>query len=62
VPLIKWVLRNVPLAAASEGAARALEARTADEVREAMLAVVAGHLDVRLIGLRDALPADRGGR
>ncbi len=61
LPLIKWVLRNVPLAAAREGAVRALAAGTAADVEAAVLDATRAHIDLRLLGLRDALPGGRGG-
>ncbi|HJS48675.1 MAG TPA: phosphoenolpyruvate--protein phosphotransferase [Gemmatimonadales bacterium] len=61
LPLIKWVLRTVPLAAAAEGAAGALAAGGAAEVERILLEVTRAHLDVRLLGLRDALPGEGGG-
>ncbi|HSE26844.1 MAG TPA: phosphoenolpyruvate--protein phosphotransferase [Gemmatimonadales bacterium] len=61
LPLIKWVLRTVPLAAAREGAARALALDTAAEVEATLLEVTRAHIDLRLLGLRDALPGERGG-
>jgi phosphotransferase system enzyme I (PtsI) len=61
LPLIKWVLRTVPLATAREGAARALAAGSAGEVEAGLQEVVRGHIDPRLLGLRDALPGEKGG-
>jgi phosphotransferase system enzyme I (PtsI) len=60
LPLIKWVLRTVPLEAAREAAARSLVAPSAAEVDAALLEATRTHLDVRLLGLRDALPEGRG--
>lgn len=47
--LIKWVVRSVPMAAAREAAATSLAASTAQEVGEAIRAVVKQHIDMRLL-------------
>ena len=52
-------MRSVPAAAAEAAAARALEAGTADEVREILRAAVGAHLDLALIDPAGALPAYR---
>lgn len=46
--LLRWLVRNVPLAACQEAARIALEARGPEEVREAMRAGIGRHLDLRL--------------
>jgi phosphotransferase system enzyme I (PtsI) len=61
LPLIKWVLRTVPLGAAREGAVQALAAGAAGDVEAIVLDVTRPHIDPRLLGLRDALPGERGG-
>jgi phosphoenolpyruvate-protein phosphotransferase (PTS system enzyme I) len=56
LPLIKWVVRNVPLASARAAAAAALEARTAPEVTAAIRDVVRRHIDMRLLESSALLP------
>ena len=56
LPLIKWVIRRVPLESARAAAALSLEARTAQEVTEAIRGVVRRHLDMRLIEASALLP------
>lgn len=57
LPLLKWVLRAVPYAAAQQAAAAALQAGSPAAVEAAVRTVVAEHLDMRLLGLGSALPA-----
>ena len=59
LPLLKLIVRSVPAAAAEAAAARALEAGTADEVREILRAAIGAHLDLALIDPAGALPAYR---
>ncbi len=61
LPLIKWVLRMMPLEAAREGATRAVGAATAAEVEAILVEVTRPYIDLRLLGLRDALPGGKGG-
>ncbi len=61
LPLIKWVLRTMPLEVAREGATRAVAAATAEEVEAILVEVARPYLDLRLLGLRDALPGEKGG-
>jgi phosphoenolpyruvate-protein kinase (PTS system EI component) len=56
LPLIKWVIRRVPLASARAAAAASLEARTAQEVKAAIRDVVSRHVDMRLIESGALLP------
>jgi phosphoenolpyruvate-protein phosphotransferase (PTS system enzyme I) len=56
LPLVKWVLRTVPEAAARRAAAAALNASTAEEVSAALREAAGDHLDVRLLDPQSALP------
>jgi phosphotransferase system enzyme I (PtsI) len=60
LPLIKWVLRMMPLDAAREAATRAVDAATAEDVESILIEATRPHLDLRLLGLRDALPGGKG--
>ena len=57
LPLIKWVIRRVPLDSARAAAERSLEARTAEDVTTAIRDVVRRHIDMRLIESGALLPA-----
>ena len=57
IPLVKWVIRSVPLSAARAAAAAAMDARGPAEVDEALRAAVAPHVDLRLIDPHAALQA-----
>jgi phosphoenolpyruvate-protein phosphotransferase (PTS system enzyme I) len=56
LPLVKWVIRTVPEAAAQEAAEAALRAPTADAVLEAVRLAVAPYVDLRLLDPQAALP------
>jgi phosphotransferase system enzyme I (PtsI) len=56
LPLVKWVLRSVPEAAARRAAEEALEAPTADAVLDALRAAVGAYVDLRLLDPQAALP------
>ncbi|HEX3275765.1 MAG TPA: phosphoenolpyruvate--protein phosphotransferase [Gemmatimonadales bacterium] len=56
LPLVKWVVRTVPEAAAARAAESALAAASADEVTESLRSVVGEYLDVRLLDPHAALP------
>jgi phosphoenolpyruvate-protein kinase (PTS system EI component) len=56
IPLVKWIVRNLPLAAAKEAAADALRAVTTDEVHEILRAMLSRHVDLRLVDPASALP------
>jgi phosphotransferase system enzyme I (PtsI) len=56
LPLIKWVVRRVPLESARAAAEASLEARTAKDVTSAIRSVVRRHLDMRLIESGALLP------
>jgi len=57
IPLVKWVIRSVPIAAAQAAAAAALDARGPADVDEALREAVAPHVDLRLIDPHAALQA-----
>ncbi len=59
LPLLKLVVRSVPLSVAEAAARLALEADTSEEVREILRSAVGGHLDVALLDPAGALPAYR---
>ncbi|MEO8294984.1 MAG: phosphoenolpyruvate--protein phosphotransferase [Gemmatimonadota bacterium] len=50
LPLIKWVIRKIPLEAARRAAADSLAAATAEGVHAAIRDVVRQHIDMRLLG------------
>jgi phosphotransferase system enzyme I (PtsI) len=56
LPLVKWVVRTVPEAAAARAAQSALAAASADEVSEILRSVVGEYIDVRLLDPHSALP------
>ncbi|HEX6107470.1 MAG TPA: phosphoenolpyruvate--protein phosphotransferase [Gemmatimonadales bacterium] len=56
LPLVKWVIRTIPEAAAHRAAQAALAATTADEVAETLRSVVGEYLDVRLVDTHSTLP------
>lgn len=56
LPLVKWVVRTVPEPAARQAAESALQARSAEEVSEALRSVVGEYIDVRLLDPQSALP------
>ncbi|HXE57121.1 MAG TPA: phosphoenolpyruvate--protein phosphotransferase [Gemmatimonadales bacterium] len=49
LPMIKWVLRTVPLPVAERAAAAALDAVTAEGVTECLRTAIAGYIDERLV-------------
>lgn len=57
IPLVKWVIRSVPIAAARAAAEAALDARGPADVDEALREAVAPHVDLRLIDPHAALQA-----
>jgi phosphotransferase system enzyme I (PtsI) len=56
LPLVKWVIRTVPEAAAREAAEVSLRAATADDVLEALRSAVSRYVDLRLLDPHAALP------
>ncbi len=62
LPLVKWVVRTMPEAAAARAADSALSAASAAEVSETLRSVVGEYIDVRLLDPSSALPQrGRGG-
>jgi phosphotransferase system enzyme I (PtsI) len=62
LPLVKWVIRTVPEAAARAGADEALGAADPDDVTAALRRAVSDHIDVRLLDPQSALPRRAGPR
>jgi phosphoenolpyruvate-protein kinase (PTS system EI component) len=56
LPLVKWVVRSVPDAAARRAAEAALAAPTAESVLDAVRDAVRDHVDLRLLDPSAALP------
>jgi phosphotransferase system enzyme I (PtsI) len=56
LPLVKWVIRTVPEAAAARAAEAALAATRAAEVSEILREVVGQYIDIRLLDPHSALP------
>jgi phosphotransferase system enzyme I (PtsI) len=56
LPLVKWVIRNLPLVLAQEAAAEALVARTVDGVRTVLREALGRVVDLRLVDPSRALP------
>jgi phosphoenolpyruvate-protein kinase (PTS system EI component) len=61
LPLVKWVIRTVPLSVAQEAAEAALGCRSAEAVTQAVREAVKHYVDVRLLDLETSLPV-RGGK
>ncbi len=61
LPLVKWVVRSVPLAAAETAAAEALRADRADQVIRTLRQTVGTYLDLRLLDPAAALPRPSSG-
>jgi signal transduction protein with GAF and PtsI domain len=49
IPLIKWVIRNVPASAARAAAGQALEATDAAGVTAAIRDGISSHVDLRIV-------------
>ena len=56
IPLVKWVVRNLPQAAAREAAERAVRATTTGEVQEVLRETLGRFVDLRLVDPSSALP------
>ncbi|HEY4100771.1 MAG TPA: phosphoenolpyruvate--protein phosphotransferase [Gemmatimonadales bacterium] len=56
IPLVKWVVRNLPAAAARDAAEGAVAAATADDVQAILRATLGRYVDVRLVDPSTALP------
>ena len=61
LPLIKWLVRKMPVSAAREGASRALDARDPDSVTTVLREAVAPHIDLRLVDPNSPLPGRGSG-
>ena len=56
IPLVKWVVRNLPMAVAREAAALAVRATTTDEVHDVLRHALGRFVDLRLVDPSSALP------
>jgi phosphotransferase system enzyme I (PtsI) len=62
IPVVKWVLRNLPAERARAAARAARDARSSEAVGAALREALAPHVDLRLIDPQNALPgAGQGG-
>jgi hypothetical protein len=61
LPLIKWLVRKVPLALAQEAARAALDATGPDEVAAILREAVRPVIDLRLIDPQGTLPGRSSG-
>jgi phosphotransferase system enzyme I (PtsI) len=61
LPLIKWLVRSVPAAAAREAAEATLEADGPEEVSEILRATLGRFIDLRLVDPNNALPGRTSG-
>ena len=61
LPLLKWLVRSVPAAAAQEAAAATLLADSADEVAEILRSTLGRFVDLRLVDPESALPGRNSG-
>lgn len=56
IPLVRWVVRSLPIAVARAAAARAVRATTTDEVHSVLREALGAHVDLRLVDPAGALP------
>jgi signal transduction protein with GAF and PtsI domain len=56
LPLVKWVVRTIPEAAARRAAEAAINAASAAEVSAALREAVGEYIDIRLLDPQSALP------
>jgi phosphotransferase system enzyme I (PtsI) len=56
IPLVKWIVRNLPLTVAQEAAGRAVRATTTDEVQRVLREALGRFVDLRLVDPSSALP------
>jgi phosphoenolpyruvate-protein phosphotransferase (PTS system enzyme I) len=56
IPLVKWVVRNLPVVAAREAAAEAVQATSTEEVHEVLRRTLGQYVDLRLVDPTGALP------
>jgi Signal transduction protein containing GAF and PtsI domains len=61
LPLLKWLVRTVPMSAARAAAAQALEAPDPETVAQVLRDAVAPFLDLRLIDPNSPLPGRGSG-
>jgi phosphotransferase system enzyme I (PtsI) len=61
LPLVKWLVRKVPLAACQAAAQAACDADSADAVPGILRAHVSGYFDLRLVDRESPLPGRAGG-
>jgi phosphotransferase system enzyme I (PtsI) len=61
LPLIKWLVRKVPLQACREAARAALDAATADPIPGIVRQAVQGYIDLRLVDREATLPGRSSG-
>ncbi|MGH7561948.1 MAG: phosphoenolpyruvate--protein phosphotransferase [Gemmatimonadales bacterium] len=61
LPLIKWLVRTVPYAAARDAATAALDARTPDDVEAVLRTAISRYADVRLVDPFATLPGRTSG-
>jgi phosphotransferase system enzyme I (PtsI) len=59
LPLLKLIIRSVPVSVAEDAAKQALDADSSEQVREILRAAVGEHLDLSVIDPAGALPAYR---
>jgi phosphotransferase system enzyme I (PtsI) len=60
LPLLKWVVRTIPVATAARAAAAALEANTSAEVAQILREAMAQHFDPRTLEALETLPRQTG--
>lgn len=60
LPLLKWVVRTIPVATAARAAAAALEASNAAEVAQILRDAMAQHFDPRTLEALETLPRQTG--
>ncbi len=61
LPMVKWVVRQLPLAAAQQAAAAAADATTTAAVHDVLREALGRHLDLRLVDPSGALPRPSAG-
>jgi phosphotransferase system enzyme I (PtsI) len=61
IPLVKWVVRNLPVSAAREAAAQAVLATSTAEIDGILREVLGRFLDLRLVAPASALPRSAAG-
>jgi phosphotransferase system enzyme I (PtsI) len=61
IPLVKWVVRSVPVAAARAAAAAVRQVRSSEQVGAAIREAIASHVDLHLFEAPSALPGSPRG-